>query len=385
MLRNDRLEECLARAQAVAARVVEPSAEAWDREAAWPEAAVRALQEDGLAGLLVPEELGGLGLGMLALARVCEVLGRSDASTALCFGMHCVGTACLVAKATDDHVERFVRPIVAGRHWTTLALSEPGTGSHFYFPQASMSAENGSYALAGTKCFVTNGGHADSYVVSTAARDGEPGHLSLVMVPADEVEGRWGAPWDGWGMRGNSSRSMRLDGAKVPVANRLGEEGDEIWYVFRVVTPLFLMAMSGTYLGIAARALEEVRSHLARRVYSHTGASPAEADVVQHRLGSTWARVQCARRLCHWAAAEADAGRADALAGVLASKAEVGRAVVDTVNECMTLAGGIAYREGAVLQRLLRDARAAHVMAPTTDVLFTWVGRALLDLPLLGR
>jgi alkylation response protein AidB-like acyl-CoA dehydrogenase len=67
------------------------------------------------------------------------------------------------------------------------------------------------------------------------------------------------------------------------------------------------------------------------------------------------------------------------------AKADVGHTAVDVVNECMTLVGGTGYREGSVLHRLLRDARAAHVMSPTTDILYTWAGRALLDLPLLGE
>jgi alkylation response protein AidB-like acyl-CoA dehydrogenase len=70
---------------------------------------------------------------------------------------------------------------------------------------------------------------------------------------------------------------------------------------------------------------------------------------------------------------------------VCVAKADVGHAAVDIVNDCMTLAGGSAYRDGTLLQRLLRDARAAHVMSPTTDLLYTWAGRALLGLPLLGE
>jgi alkylation response protein AidB-like acyl-CoA dehydrogenase len=383
---DDLLAGALASAEAIAAEVVEPGAEAWNAAGAWPELAVRALQKSGLCGLVVPAEQGGLGLGMQALLRVCETLGRADASTALCFGMHSVGAACLVAKATDDHAARFLRPIADGSHWTTLALSEPGTGSHFYIPQATMRHDGDAYELGGTKCFVTNGGHADSYVVSTGtAGEVEPGHFSLLMVPAASLDGRWGEAWNGWGMRANSSRSVTLDGVRIPAANRLGDEGDEIWYVFQVVAPYFLVAMAGTYLGLATRAVDEARAHLGRRVYSHTGASLAEVSVLQHRLGATWARLQSVRRLCYWAAEEAERGGPEALAAVCVAKAEVGHAAVDIVNECMTFAGGAAYRDGTLLQRLLRDARAAHVMSPTTDILYTWAGRALLDLPLLGE
>lgn len=75
-----------------------------------------------------------MGHGLSALAQVCEVLGHGCASTAMCFGVHSVGAAMISGKAMPDHAERLLRPIAAGRHLTTLALSEPGTGSHFYLP-----------------------------------------------------------------------------------------------------------------------------------------------------------------------------------------------------------------------------------------------------------
>jgi alkylation response protein AidB-like acyl-CoA dehydrogenase len=378
----------LQRVRTVCADIVAPRTEEWDRQAAWPDAALRALQAAGLGGLVAPIDYGGMGGGLHLLTQVCEVLGDVDASVALCFGMHSVGVACLAAKPSADQVERFLRPVCEGRHLTTLALSEPGTGSHFYLPLTRMELGDGgkSYAVSGTKCFVTNGGHADSYVLSAVADEpsAPPGHFSLVMVPAESAGLSWGPPWGGWGMRANSSRSAELQRVEVPVKNRLGEEGDQIWYVFNVVAPYFLVAMAGTYLGIASRAVKEATAHLKQRRYSHSGRALAEVDLLQHRLGTLWSHLQRSRRLCYWAAEEADGGRPEALPALCAAKADVGQTVVDVVNDCMTLLGGMAYRDGSVLERLLRDARAAHVMSPTTDLLYTWAGRALLDLPLLG-
>lgn len=368
--------------------VVEPNAPRLDIEARWPEQALRALQRAGVGGLVVPEKHGGLGGKLFALARVCEELGRSDASTALCFGMHSVATACIAARASQAHAEQYLAPIAAGDHLTTLALSEPGTGSHFYLPATKMqlAADGSSYTITGTKSFVTSGGNADSYVVSTVDGDPDaaPGHFSMVLVPADRPGLGWGEAWQGWGMRGNSSRSVDLDGVSIPVANRLGDEGEQIWYVFNVVAPYFLVAMAGTYLGVCQRAVDEAIAHLSQRRYSHTGSSLAEIDILQHRVGTVWSELCRTRQLCHYAANAADEGLDDALPALCAAKAEVAHAAVHIVNECMTLVGGIAYRDGSVLQRLLRDARAAHVMSPTTDLLYTWTGRALLGLPLLG-
>jgi alkylation response protein AidB-like acyl-CoA dehydrogenase len=345
-----------------------------------------ALLAEGLGGLVVPTEYGGLGLGLRGLVEVCEVIGTADASSGLCFGMHCVGSACIAAKANLDQAERLLRPIAAGEHLTTLALSEPGTGSHFYLPETTMAHAGDHYVVSGTKAFVTNGGHADSYVASTVATepDAPPGHFSMVLIDADTPGMEWGGPWEGWGMRANSSRSLELRDVAVPLDNRLGDEGDQIWYVFNVVVPYFLIAMAGTYLGIAHHAVREATAHLRGRAYTHSGRRLAEFDVLQHRIGTLWAALRRTQQLCHWAADAADQGSSEALPAVCAAKAEVATATVSIVNECMTLVGGTAYRDGSVLQRLLRDARASHVMSPTTDILYTWAGRALLDLPLLG-
>lgn len=380
------LRQALEKVQRIADTIITPNAAQWDANAQWPEQAIRALQKEGLAGLMVPRHYGGLEQGMSALIQVCEILGRADASTALCFGMHCVATACLVAKVNADHAERFLVPIAKGEHFTTLALSEPGTGSHFYLPEVTLSPVGESYRVNGTKCFVTNGGHADSYVLSAVDnREQAPlGHFSMLLLPADNAGIKWGAPWSGWGMRGNSSRTMRLDDVEVPIANRMGDEGEQIWFVFNVVAPYFLIAMAGTYLGIARHALDETVSHLKARRYSHTGAPLAELEVLQHSLGTVWAEFERTRRLCYWAARMGDNADPEALPALCAAKAEVGHAVINIVNRCMTLVGGVAYRDGSILQQLMRDGRAAHVMSPTTDMLYTWVGRALLDLPLLG-
>jgi len=304
------------------------------------------------------------------------------------FGMHCVGTAVLAASATPEQLERYLVPIARGEHLTTLALSEPGTGANFYVPQTQLSVDpDGSFRLNGSKSFVTNGGHADSYVVSTAPADpgAPPGQFSCVLVRSDAPGLHWQGSWEGWGMRGNSSISVQLAEVPVPPSDLLGHQGDEIWYVFHVVAPYFLMAMAGTYLGVAASALEEGRQHLLERSYAHSGQSLSSETVLQHRLGTLWAQVERTRALVHAAADKGDAGAPDALLALCSAKAEVADCAERVASEVMTLMGGRAYGQRSTIQRLYRDARAAHVMAPTTDMLRTWTGRALLGLPLLGE
>ncbi|WP_194975821.1 acyl-CoA dehydrogenase family protein [Aquiflexum lacus] len=382
------LDEILTLTGEIARNELAPRADEVDKTGKWPKKQIQALQKAGLGGLVIPVRLGGHGQGLLGVAKVCEIMGSHCASTSMCFGMHLVASAVLTAKATPKQEEKFLIPIAQGKHLTTLSLSEPGTGSNFYIPEAKLvKKKNGDFILNGTKSFVTNGSHADSYVVSAVIPDPNThiGHFSCIVVP-DQTDGiEWKETWEGIGMKGNASRKVEIKDLELPAENLLGEQGDEIWYVFEVVTPYFVTAMAGTYLGIASAALQEAIQHLQHRSHTHSGTSLSEQPVLQHQLGVLWAKVERSRQLIYSAAAKGDAGKEGALLSILSAKAEVSDCVVNVVNEVMTLMGGTAYAQEGKLSRHLRDARASHVMAPTTHQLRTWTGRALLNLPLLGN
>lgn len=377
--------------QQLARKVVDasiaPHAGRVDAECLWPAHSLRALGEAGLLALQVPRALGGHGQGLQALAAVTEVIAAACPSSALTFGMHCVGTAVIAAKATDDQAQRFLRPIAAGRHITTLALSESGSGAHFYLPQTHIRRDGDAFVVNGSKQFVTSGGHADSYVISTAAElsvDGaDAGDFSCLILDANAPGLAWQPPWAGFGMRGNSSRGLTLTDVRVPRVNLLGAQGDQVWYVFEVIAPFFLMAMAGTYLGVAQAAVESTEAHLRSRRHSHSGEALADVETLQSRFASMWLMVEKTRALIRDAAARGDAGDPDALPYILACKADAGDTAVQVTNEAMTLCGGMAYRDNSRVAQMLRDARASHVMSPTTDMLKLWTGRALLGLPLL--
>lgn len=380
------LQEILDTIKLIAKTTVSEEATAIDEQGQWPENSIRALQKAGLGGLVVSEELGGHGQGLHAIARACEILGEVSGSAALCYGMHCVGAAVIGAKPTEQQKEEFLKPIAAGEHLTTLALSEPGTGAHFYFPQTQLLAlSEDKFLLNGSKSFVTNGSKADSYVISTMGVDPEAtrNEFSCFVLRNDTAGLDWGHDWKGLGMRGNSSRTLVLNDIQVPARHLLGEVDDQLWYIFQVVAPYFLTAMSGTYLGIAQAAFNEARQHLIERSYRHSGTTLAQNSLLQHRLGMLWSNIERTRQLLYHATREGDNGDPGAVLPILSSKAEVAHCCVDVVNEAMTLMGGIAYSENSRMDVLLRDARASHVMGPTTDMLYTWLGRALLEQPIL--
>tara|TARA_R110001583_G_scaffold171120_1_gene324564 strand:+ start:1523 stop:2686 length:1164 start_codon:yes stop_codon:yes gene_type:complete len=357
-----------------------------DKYAQWPEEGLRALLSAGLGGLTIPQEYGGLGHGTETLAKVCEIIGQYCPSTSICYGMHCVGSAVLSSKVTSYQQENYLTPICEGKHITSLSLSEAGSGSHFYLPETKMtSSDDGGYLINGAKSFATNGGHADSYVVSVVTEEeGQPvGRFNCIMIRGDSPGVDWGPEWSGLGMRGNSSRNLSLNNVAISENDILGNVGDHIWYIFNIITPYFLTAITGAYLGLARAALEEIKHHVMQRKYSFTGNSLASSSVIQHQIGILWAKYARTRALIYYSTQSYDRGLDDSLLDLFSSKAEVADTVIDIVNEGMTLCGGSVYREDSKLNRMLRDARAAHIMSPTTDMLRIWTGRSILEQPLL--
>jgi isovaleryl-CoA dehydrogenase len=371
--------------QVVEAHVAPRAAEV-DAQCLWPSHSMKAFAEAGLLGLQVPVSLGGHGQGLLALTAITELIARACPSSALCFGMHCVGTAVIAAKATDYHRDRYLQPIAQGRHITTLSLSESGSGTHFYLPATRLTEQDECFVVEGEKQFITNGSRADSYVTSVApaaSEDAQSGDFSCLIIDGSTPGLNWQQPWAGFGMRGNSSRGVKMQGARVPKLNLLGERGDQLWYVFEVIAPFFLMAMAGTYLGIAHAAVEATGMHLRSRRYAHTGEALADLDMLQTRYAGMWLALEKTRGMVREAAVRGDAAHPEALPFILAAKADAGETAVQLANEAMTMCGGVAYRENSRVSQMLRDARASHVMAPTTDLLKLWLGRSLLGAPLL--
>ena len=372
------LETARSKITEVAETIVRGQADKIDKNALWPEHSLCALQKAGVGGLTVPEKFGGLGGGLFSLVQATEILGQECGSVAMCFGMHCVASAVIAARATPAQVEQFLVPIVNGRHLTTLSLSEPGMGSHFYIPEMKMTEVAGRFVLNGSKSFVTNGSYADSYVASVVSADtaAPMGQFSMVVVPSRAGGIQWQEPWQGFGMRGNASSSANYENVEVASLKLLRRQGDQIWYVFEVVAPFFLMAMAGTYLGIAGAALSEAIAHLKSRTYTHSGTQLANVSVLQHRIGQLRSRLESARQLTYSAAQLGDISNPKALPALLSAKAEVSDCVTLVTNEVMSLMGGKGYMQDGRLCRFLRDARGAHLMSPTTDMLRTWTGRA---------
>ena len=155
-------------AAAIADKDLAPRAAAVDRDGTFPRESLDALGAVGLLGLNVPQAFGGLGEGPRTAAAVIDALAQRCPSSAMVYLMHLCGTACYAA--APDKTGPLLRDVAAGRHLSTLAVSEKGSRSHFWAPVSRAASNgNGAVKLSAQKSFVTSAGQADGYVVSTLA------------------------------------------------------------------------------------------------------------------------------------------------------------------------------------------------------------------------
>jgi len=362
--------------------VVAPGATEVDASAKFPRVQIDALAAAGILGLTVPADCGGGGAGLRAAADVVRELGSVCASTAMVVTMHYAAVAALSAAGDKETLSA----VAAGTHLSTLAFSETGSRSHFWVPlsTAAVDGDGASVRLDASKSWVTSAGHANSYVWSSRPVSAD-GLMTLWRVPASAdgltVEG----PFDGLGLRGNSSSPVSAAGVRVPLTAMIGADGAGLDLALAAVLPYFLICSAAMSAGLIRRLAEETAAHLQRTRYAHLDQSLAQqaqprAQLARLRIEAdrTWALVTAALDAV-------EQGREDAQLLVLEVKAAAGEAAAEAADLALRAGGGSAYRKESPVERLFRDSRAARVMAPTTDHLHDFVGRALLGLPLLGE
>ena len=363
----------------IAANVVAPAAAHIDATGEYPRAALQALGQAGLLGLVSGQDVGGLGLGHRAAALVIERLGRECASTAMVVAMHYVAAAVIEA-----HGPREVRQaIAAGQHISTLAFSEAGSRSHFWAPlsTAAAVAGNGHVKLDAKKSWITSAGEADSYVWSSKPLAAE-GASTIWLVPARAGGLRVVAPYRGLGLRGNASSPVAAEGVLVEQAAILGADGKGFEVMMGIVLPYFQTMNAAASIGLMESATAKAAAHVGQTVLEHLGSSLADLPTIRAYIARMQIKTDMARALLLDTCEALETGRADGMLRVLEIKAAAGEAATEVTDLAMRVCGGAAFRQEVGVERNFRDARAATVMAPTTDVLYDFIGKAVCGLPL---
>ncbi|HEY7325783.1 MAG TPA: acyl-CoA dehydrogenase family protein, partial [Streptosporangiaceae bacterium] len=237
--------------------------------------------------------------------------------------------------------------------------------------------------LDASKSWVTSAGHADSYVWSSRPVHAD-GPMTLWLVPGSTDGLTVAGQFDGLGLRGNASAPMTGTGMRVPLTAMIGADGGGLDLALAAVLPVFLICSAAMGVGLMRRLADETAAHLQRTRLDHLGQSLAQQVQPRAQLARLHIEADRARALVNDTLTAVELGRADAQLLVLEIKAAVGEAAADAADLALRACGGSAFRKESVVERLFRDSRAARVMAPTTDALHDFVGRALCGLPLLG-
>lgn len=361
----------------VIAEAVAPAAAEIDQTGAFPRQAIDALGAAGLLGLISAQEVGGQGQAHRAATLVVERLARECASTAMVVCMHYAGTAVIEA-----HGPREIREaIAAGRHLTTLAFSEAGSRSHFWAPLSSAVASNGHVQLDAHKSWATSAGQADSYVWSSRPL-AEEGASTIWLVPGDADGLRIPTPFNGLGLRGNSSSPVTASGVVVPRGAMLGQDGGGFEIMMGIVLPYFQLMNAGFSVGTMEAATTKTAAHVGGAQLQHLGQSLSDLPTIRAYIARMRIKTDMARALLLDTLAAVETGRADAMLRVLEVKAAAGECATEVTEMAMRVCGGAAFRKEVGVERHFRDARAATVMAPTTDVLYDFIGKAVCGVPL---
>jgi alkylation response protein AidB-like acyl-CoA dehydrogenase len=358
---------------------VAPAAAEIDRTGAFPRAALAALGKAGLLGLVSSTEVGGLGESHRAATLVVERIASACASTAMVVCMHYAGTAVIEA-----HGSQAVREAIArGEHITTLAFSEQGSRSHFWAPTSTAQQTESNVRLDAQKSWVTSAGQADSYVWSSRPLTGE-GQSTIWFVPAKTTGLTIPFQFDGMGLRGNHSSPIMAEGIIIPAENMLGVDGDGFNVMMGIVLPYFQLMNAGFSIGTMEAATTKAIGHVTGTRLEHMSQSLADLPTVRAYLSRMRIKTDMCRALLLDALAALEGGREDTMLRVLEVKAAAGEASTEVTDLAMRVCGGAAFRKEVGVERHFRDARAATVMAPTTDVLYDFIGKAVCGIPLFG-
>lgn len=358
---------------------VRAHAAAVDHEGRFPSESLDALAAAGLFGLITPAEHGGLGLGLDAAARVVERLARECGSTAMVTCMHYSGAAVLAGDAPAE----VNREVAAGRHLSTLAFSEAGSRSHFWAPVSTARADGEEVVLDAHKSWVTSAGRATAYVWSSKPVAAE-GPSTLWLVPASALGLTIPAPFDGMGLRGNASAPTRAEGVRLPLTARLGADGAGFGLMMGTVLPWFSLMNAACALGLAEAATQRAAAHAAGTSYAYSGAALRDLPTIRAYLARMRVKTDLGRALWEDSLAALAAGRPDAQLRVLEVKAALGETAQEVTTLGMRVCGGAAFRKEVAVDRYFRDAQAMGVMAPTTDVLYDFIGKAVTGMELFG-
>ena len=343
----------------------------------FPLQTVDALREAGFLGLLTSAEFGGMGQGVRAASTVVERLGRECGSSAMVMCMHYCGASVIEAYGSDA----VRREVGEGRHLSTLAFSESGSRSHFWAPIGTAGSDGEQVRLDAHKSWITSASHATAYVWSSLPLSGD-GASTIWLVPASANGLQRLGPFEAMGMRGNDAIPVMAENVKIEKEAKLGEDGQGFEIMMETVLPHFQVLNAACSIGLMEGAVRRSCEHVSGTRHTHLDTSIADLPTIRNYIARMRVQLDASRTLWNDTITAIEESREDAMLRVLECKASAGETATTVLDLAMRVCGGAAFRQEIAVERYFRDTRAATVMAPTTDVLYDFVGKVCCGMEL---
>ena len=235
--------------------------------------------------------------------------------------------------------------------------------------------------LDARKSWVTSASQATAYVWSSQPLAAE-GLSTIWLVSAKAPGITVHGPFDGLGLRGNDSSPVTADGVRVPESAMLGADGKGFDVMMGIALPIFNVLNAACSVGLMEAAVTRTAKHTSGTTYAHLGSALADLPTIRNYIARMQVKSDMARLLLEDTVAAVESARSDAMLRVLECKASAGETANEVLDIAMRVCGGAAFRKEVGVERYFRDARAAGVMAPTTDMLYDFIGKAVCGMPL---
>ena len=362
-------------ARAFARDEMMPLARRWDEDEVFPEDTLRQAAALGFGGIYVSADLGGTALSRLDAALIFEELAQGCPSTAAYISIHNMVAWMIDAYGASGLRQRLLPELCSMAKFGSYCLTEPDSGSDAASLKTRAVREDDHYVLDGTKAFISGGGRSDVYIVMARTGEGGPRGITCFLVENGTPGLSFGAKEKKLGWHSQPTAMVILEGCRIPVANRIGAEGQG----FRIA----MSALDGGRLNISACSLGGAQFCLDRTVTymkerKQFGTRLADFQALGFRIADYATAIEAARLMLHRAAAALDLG--DPRATRLAAMAK--RLATDTgfdvVNGCLQLHGGYGYLRDHPIERVLRDLRVHQILEGTNEVMRLIVSRDLL-------
>ena len=360
-------------------REIRPVAIEWEHSGRYPTEIVATMKQLGLFGLTVPEEYGGLGADLITLAIVFEEISRGWMGIAGILGSHSLSCFMIAKHGTEQQRATYLPGLATGERRTALALTEPDAGTDLQGIKTRAVRDGDDYIISGTKMWITNARFADPLPVLVKTDPGAvPAHrgMSVLLVDGGTPGFEVSRDLPKLGYKGTESCEVRLDDVRVPSANLLG--GVEGRGLQQVLSGLEIgrINIAARGVGIAQEAYSQALAYSKER---HAFGKPISGfQAIQLKLAEMATKVQAARLLTWWAAAEADKGkRVDIEAGM--AKYFASEAGVENSLDSMRIHGGMGYSQELDIERLYRDAPLMVIGEGTNDIMKMVIAKGLVS------